>query len=59
MNIALCTGNCPISDLCLRYMQQTSENTRTNIEDICIPNNYIEFRPYEENIQRSHRYLNV
>lgn len=49
--ISLCTGNCPISDLCMRYMNDSSV-TRTKLEDICIPNDYKEWIPYDYNIQR-------
>ena len=50
MDLCMCTGHCPISDKCLRYMGKTDPygQTQSSLEDICIPNNYKEFIPYEE-----------
>lgn len=49
MDITMCTGNCPISDNCYRYMTNPDSygQTYSCLEDICIPNNYSMLIPYE------------
>ena len=51
---SMCTGNCPISEYCLRYMGKSDSygQTYSHLENICIPNNYAELIPYEENKQK-------
>ena len=50
MDICMCTGNCAISNKCLRYIKKPNRNgqTYTNLEEVCISDNYSEFIPYEE-----------
>ena len=51
-DICMCTGDCPISEYCYRYMAEPNlyYQTYSTLEDVCIPNNYSEFIPYEKNI---------
>ena len=51
MDITMCTGNCPISEHCLRYMAKPNPygQSYSNLEDVCLPNGYSEFILYEEN----------
>ena len=55
-DICMCTGDCPISEYCYRYMADPDLYCQTfsSLESICIPNNYSEFIPYEKNIQKHH-----
>ena len=48
-DICMCTGNCPVSDNCYRYMAipNTYGQTYSSLESICIPNDYSELIPYE------------
>ena len=57
MDLCMCTGNCPISEYCLRYMGKSDpyNQTYSHLEDICIPNNYAELIPYEENKQKENK----
>ena len=52
MDICMCTGNCPISEYCYRYMAKADPygQTYSCLEDICIPNDYEEFIPYKKGI---------
>ena len=49
-DICMCTGNCPVSENCYRYMAEPNKygQTYSSLEDICLPNNYSELIPYEE-----------
>ena len=53
MSICKCTGNCPISEYCYRYMKELNiyGQTYSCLENNCIPNNYSDFIPYEKNIR--------
>ena len=50
-DICMCTGNCPISEYCYRYMANPNPygQTYSNLEDVCIPNDYAELIPYKNN----------
>lgn len=50
MDICMCTGNCPVKEKCLRYMGEADPywQTYSSLEEICIPNDYAEFIPYEK-----------
>ena len=52
-DLCMCIGNCPISEYCLRYMDKPDEigQTYSDLGNICIPNGYAEWIPYEENIR--------
>ena len=49
MDITMCTGNCPISEYCYRYMAEPNPygQSYSNLEDVCLPNGYSEFILYE------------
>lgn len=48
-DITLCTGNCPVSEYCYRYMAKPNPygQSYSNLESVCIPNGYSELIPYE------------
>lgn len=48
-DITMCTGNCPVSENCYRYMAKPNKygQTYSSLEDVCLPNNYSELIPYE------------
>lgn len=50
-DITLCTGNCPVSEHCYRYMLKpnTDFQTYSSLEEVCLSNNYSELIPYVEN----------
>lgn len=50
-DLCMCTGNCPISEYCYRYMATPNHygQTYSNLEDVCLPNKYSEFVLYKEN----------
>ena len=60
MDITMCTGNCPIKENCYRYMAKPNDywQTYSSLEDICLPNDYSELIPYEENERRINYTLN-
>ena len=39
-DLCMCTGDCPISEYCYRYMATPNPygQSFSNLEDICIPN---------------------
>ena len=48
MDITMCTGHCPISEHCYRYMAEPGYGqSYSNLEDICLPNDYSEFILYD------------
>ena len=53
-DLCMCTGNCPIKEYCLRYMAKHNSygQTYSCLEDVCIPNDYNDFIPYEESVQK-------
>lgn len=54
MSICMCTGNCPIREYCYRYMKEPNPygQTLSHLEDVCIPDNYSGFVPYDKNIKK-------
>ena len=48
-DICMCTGNCPVSENCYRYMAEPNKygQTYSSLEDVCLSNNYSELIPYE------------
>lgn len=48
-DITMCTGNCPVSENCYRYMAKPNPygQSYSMLESVCIPNNYAELIPYE------------
>lgn len=54
MDICMCTGNCPRKENCLRYMGKPDPygQTYSLLEEVCIPNDYAAFIPYEKNINK-------
>ena len=48
-DVTMCTGNCPISDNCYRYMAEPNKygQTYSYLENECIPNDYDLFVPYK------------
>lgn len=60
-DICLCTGNCPIKEYCYRYMAEPNKywQTYSALESVCIPNNYAELIPYQNNIKEDeNKYIN-
>ena len=57
MSITMCTGHCPISEYCYRYMakQNPYGQSYSNLENVCLPNGYSEFMLYENNIQKEYK----
>ena len=55
-DICMCTGDCPISEYCYRYMAEPNPQGQSysNLEDVCLPNNYSEFIYYKKN-ERKHK----
>ena len=55
-DICMCTGDCPISEYCYRYMATPNHygQSYSNLEDICIPNNYAELIPYRNSIKQDY-----
>ena len=55
MDLCMCSGKCPISEYCLRYMGEANPyyQTYSALESVCIPNNYAEWIPYDETINHS------
>jgi hypothetical protein len=53
-DICMCTGNCPVSEYCYRYMATPNPygQTYSNLEDVCIPNGYSELIPYRNSIKQ-------
>lgn len=47
-DICMCTGNCPVSENCYRYMAEPNKygQTYSSLEDVCL-SNYSELIPYE------------
>lgn len=58
-DICMCTGNCPISEYCYRYMATPNPygQTYSNLEDVCIPNEYSELIPYRNSIKTDEEIL--
>ena len=50
-DITMCTGKCPLSDECYRYMAEPNPygQTYSALESVCIPNGYSEFIEYKRN----------
>ena len=53
-DITMCTGNCPIKEYCYRYMATPNPygQSFSNLEDVCIPNDYAELIPYRNKIKQ-------
>lgn len=53
-DLCMCTGDCPISEYCYRYMATPNPygQTFSNLEDVCLPNGYSELIPYRKNIKK-------
>ena len=53
-DLTMCTGNCPISEYCYRYMATPNPygQSFSNLEDVCIPNGYAELIPYRNSIKQ-------
>lgn len=60
MDICMCTGNCPVSEHCLRYMGKANPygQTYSALESECIPNGYSELIPYEKTIEELNEIIN-
>lgn len=56
-DICMCTGDCPISEYCYRYMATPNPygQTFSNLEDVCLPNGYSELIPYKNKIQEDNK----
>ena len=52
-DLCMCTGDCPISEYCYRYMATPNPygQTFSNLEDVCLPNGYSELIPYRKTIK--------
>lgn len=50
-DICMCTGNCEMKESCLRYKKELNPygQTFSSLESVCVPNNYSEYIPYEDN----------
>ena len=60
-DICMCTGNCPVKEMCYRYMAEPDRywQTYSSLGDVCIPNGYSEFIPYDQTINKmNHDYGN-
>jgi hypothetical protein len=56
-DIAMCTGNCPVSENCYRYMAKPNSygQTYSMLEPVCMPEDYSELIPYRENIKKEEK----
>ena len=54
-DLTMCTGNCPMKEKCYRYMAKPNRygQSYSCLEDICIPNDYQEFIPYDNPLDKT------